>query len=448
MGIRDLLSSFMQNECLCGKSHQITLPQIIVENDAITYLPKLINDYAGKKVFVLADKNTFEAAGGKVCATLENKGIEYTKYVFQSGEIEPDEKAVGSAVMHFDHSCDLIIAVGSGVINDIGKILAKINKLPYFIVGTAPSMDGYASATSSMTVDGLKVSLPSKCADVIIGDIDVLKNAPMRMLQSGLGDMLAKYISIAEWRIANEITGEYYCERIAQLIRTALKRCVNNAEGLLSRDGEAVKAVFEGLVIGGIAMAFAGVSRPASGVEHYFSHVWDMRGVEFGTKVDLHGIQCAVATNIAAGLYEKVLTITPDKEKALAYARAFKYEEWAIELRRLLGFGAEAMIALEAKEQKYGVEKHEKRLSVILKKWDKIQEIIREEIPAQKQIESILDKIAAPKTAKEIGIDCDLSITLKATKDIRDKYVLSRLLWDLGVMEECIEQAWGKKKTL
>lgn len=426
----------MQNECVCGRSHKITLPQIIVENGAITCLPKLINDYAGKKVFVLADKNTYKSAGANVCATLENQGVEYTKYIFQTSEIEPDEKAVGSVVMHFDHACDLIIAVGSGVINDIGKILANMTKLPYFIVGTAPSMDGYASATSSMTVDGLKVSLPSKCADVIIGDIDVLKNAPMRMLQSGLGDMLAKYISIAEWRIANEIIGEYYCERVAQLIRVALKRCVDNAEGLLNRDEEAVKAVFEGLVIGGVAMAFAGASRPASGVEHYFSHIWDMRGVEFGTKVDLHGIQCAVATNTVAGLYEKVLKITPEKQKALIYARAFEYKAWAETLRKLLGLGAEAMIALEEKEQKYSVEKHAKRLDVIIEKWDKIQEIIQEEIPTQKQIESILDKIGAPKTAQEIGIDCDLSMTLKATKDIRDKYVLSRLLWDLGVIED------------
>jgi glycerol-1-phosphate dehydrogenase [NAD(P)+] len=297
-------------------------------------------------------------------------------------------------------------------------------------------MDGYASASSSMSMDGLKVSLASKCADVIIGDIDILKNAPMKMLQAGLGDMLAKYISIAEWRIAHEITGEYYCERVATLIRTALKRCVENAEGLLKREDEAVKAVFEGLVIGGVAMAFAGVSRPASGVEHYFSHVWDMRGLEFGTKVDLHGIQCAVATNIAAELYEKVLKITPDKQKALGYAKSFVYQDWANELKAFLGTGADTMIALESKEGKYNVEKHAKRLDIILEKWDKLCGIIREEIPSQQEIEGILDKIGAPKTAKEIGIDCDLTTTLKATKDIRDKYVLSRFLWDLGIIEE------------
>ena len=436
MEIEKYLQEFEKICCDCGKAHPFTVSHICVEKGAIAKLCEYIAEFQCKKPFLLADKNTFEAAGKTVCATLDKAGIAYKKYVFPTGEIEPDEKTVGSAIMHFDSTCDLVIAIGSGVINDTGKILANAAKLPYFIVGTAPSMDGYASATSSMTVDGLKVSLPSKCADIIIGDIDVLKNAPMRMLQAGLGDMLAKYISIAEWRIAKEITGEYYCERVAELIRTALKRCVDNAEGLLKRDEEAVKAVFEGLVIGGVAMAFAGVSRPASGVEHYFSHVWDMRGVEFGAKVDLHGIQCAVATNIATGLYEKVLKITPDKEKALAYATSFKYEAWAKELKGFLGTGADAMIALEEKEQKYSVEKHEKRLEVIIEKWNKIQKIIQEEIPTQKQIESILDKIGAPKTAQEIGIDCDLSMTLKATKDIRDKYVLSRLLWDLGLIEE------------
>lgn len=436
MTIEQYLRGFESVACDCQKAHPFTISHICVEKGAIGKLPAFIQEFQAKKPFIIADKNTFEAAGEKVCAVLDNAGISYAKYVFPTGDIEPDEKAVGSAIMHFNHSCDLVVAVGSGVINDIGKILANTAKLPYFIVGTAPSMDGYASASSSMSMDGLKVSLASKCADVIIGDIDVLKNAPMKMLQAGLGDMLAKYVSIAEWRIAHEITGEYYCERVADLIRKALKSCVDNAEGLLKRDEEAVKAVFEGLVIGGVAMAFAGVSRPASGVEHYFSHVWDMRGLEFGSQVDLHGIQCAVATNIASELYEKVLTIVPDKQKALAYAKAFVYQDWAKELKAFLGTGADAMIALETKEQKYNVEKHAKRLETILKKWDKLLEIIREEIPSSVEIEAILDAIGAPKTAKEIGIDCDLTTTLKATKDIRDKYVLSRLLWDLGIIEE------------
>ncbi len=434
MDIEKMLKEFSNSACDCDREHLFTIRHVCVESGAIEKLLLFIKEFESKKPFILADKNTYLACGESVVKILEKHKITYSKYVFQSGEIEPDEKAVGSAIMHFDNTCDLVIAVGSGVINDIGKILASTAKLPYFILGTAPSMDGYASATSSMSIDGLKVSLPSKCADVIIGDIDVLKNAPIKMLQAGLGDMIAKYVSIAEWRISNVINGEYYCERVAELIRTALKRCVDNAKGLINREDEAVKSVFEGLVIGGVAMAFAGTSRPASGVEHYFSHVWDMRGLEFNKKVELHGIQCAVATNIVCGLYEKVLKITPDKQKALTYAKTFDYIAWANELKSFIGKGANAMIALEEKEQKYCAVKHQKRLNIILEKWDNICQIIREEIPTQKEIEQILDAIGAPKTMQEIEIDSDFLTTLKATKDIRDKYVLSRLLWDLGLM--------------
>ena len=436
MNNNEQIKKFLEEDCECGKSHKISVPKVVVKSDAIQDIPSLLKEYGVKRAQVIADVNTFEVAGKAVCNILEKNGYSFNLFVFKEKALEPDEKAVGSAIMNFDKSCDIVVAIGSGVINDIGKILANVTKLPYIIVGTAPSMDGYASATSSMSMSGLKVSLPSKCADVIIGDINVLKNAPMKMLQAGLGDMLAKYISIAEWRIANEITGEYYCEKVASLIRSALKRCVDNAKGLLKREEEAVKAVFEGLIIGGIAMALAGVSRPASGIEHYFSHVWDMRGLEFRSKVDLHGIQCAVATNIAAGLYEKVLKIIPEREKAKAFVEKFDFNAWAKELKIFLGKAANAMIELEEKEQKYSVEKHEKRLNVIIEKWDKIRDIISEEIPKQKEIQNILDVIGAPKTVKEIDIDCDLKTTFMATKDIRDKYVLSRLVWDLGLIEE------------
>ena len=296
-------------------------------------------------------------------------------------------------------------------------------------------MDGYASATSSVEIDGLKVSLNSKCAEVIIGDIDILKNAPEKMLVAGLGDMLAKYISLAEWKIASEIVGEYYCERVASLVRTALKTCVDNAGGLLKREERAVKAVFEGLVIGGVAMAYAGMSRPASGMEHYFSHIFDMRALEFGLKADFHGTQCAVATLLSAKLYEKVLLITPNKEKALASVKAFDYQKYKRKLKAFLGKSADAMIALEKTEKKYCKRKHKKRLEIIIDKWDKVKEIIKSEIPTYQTLEKLFDDLGAPKTFIELGIDADLFTTFLTTKDIRDKYVLSRLLWDLGETE-------------
>ena len=438
----DVLQGFNHTPCSCGKAHRFS-SEVIVEDGAIRRLPGLLKDRGIDRAFVLSDRNTEVAAGAAVKATLTAAGVVVTGYVFEEETPEPDEAHVGLAVMHFDPAAQAVIGVGSGVINDIGKIVAATAGKPYIIVGTAPSMDGYASATSSMTVQGLKISLPSKCADVIVGDTAILCRAPLPMMAAGLGDVLAKYISIAEWRIAALVTGEYYCERVADLVRQALRRCVDNADGLLRREPAAVAAVFEGLVIGGVAMTYAGLSRPASGVEHYLSHIWDMRGAALGTPVAPHGVQCALGTLIAAGLYERLLTMTPERERALAYAAAFDKNVWNDTLRQFLGKGAESMIALEEKEGKYDPEKHRARLEVILANWDAIRQILREELPPAAELECLLTKLQLPTTMEQMGLDSALlPLTFKASKDIRDKYVLSRLCWDLGVLDEMTEGAF------
>lgn len=425
-----------ERSCTCGKIHRFTA-KVLAEKGAIQKIPAILAEKGLHSAFLIADQNTYRAAGEAVAAILEQAGIPTQKYIFTKDTLEPDEANVGLAVMHFDPETDAVIAVGSGVVGDISKIVAHTAGKPYIVVATAPSMDGYASATSSMTVEGLKISLNSKCADVIIGDLDILCKAPVHMMLSGLGDMLAKYVSICEWRISHLINGEYYCEEIAGLVRASLKKCVSNAQGLLTGEEAGVKAVFEGLVLCGAAMQMAGVSRPASGVEHYLSHVWDMRGAAFGAKVASHGIQCAVGTLIAAKLYEKIKTVAPDKETACRYAQSFDYSTWSKELKAFLGKGADSMIALEEKEQKYDVKKHARRIDTILEKWDEILQIITEEIPALTELEGLFDAVGLPKTAAQIGIDeALLPMTFLAAKDIRDKYVLPRLCWDLGVLDE------------
>lgn len=425
-----------QQICPCGKRHNGLLEEYIIQKGAVAQLGVLVKKYGASKVFLLADENTFAAAGQQVCTSLTACSIPYSQYIFPAGP-KPDEAAVGSAVMHYDAGCDLIVGIGSGVINDIGKILANVSGHPYIIVATAPSMDGYASATSSMERDGLKVSIPSKCANAVIGDVDILKNAPTRMLVSGIGDMLAKYVSICEWRLSHVITGEYYCEEIAALIRQAVNKCTADPAGLLNREETAVASVFEGLILGGVAMNYAGVSRPASGVEHYFSHIWDMRALEFGTPADFHGIQCAIGTRYGVKAYEQLRTITPNREKALAYVKAFDLHAHFDRLRAFLGKGADAMIALEEQDGKYDLARHAQRLEVICSHWEELLQIMAQELPSARELEELLDALGAPKTAQDIGLDAGIvPLTFACTKDIRDKYVLSRLCWDLGILEE------------
>ena len=426
--------------CKCGKQHGMPIEKVIIGKGVLSEIAEVAKSFGASKAFVLSDINTYAVAGEKVCSLLESGDIAYLSYVIDEASPEPDEVSVGKAFMHYDASCDIIIGVGSGVINDICKIVSTVSGKPYIIVGTAPSMDGYASNSSSMIMSGVKVSLPSRNADVIIGDTDVLKTAPDRTLKAGLGDMIAKYISICEWRISNLINGEYYCEYVADLVRSALKSCTDNAHKLLERDDEAIAAVFEGLVVSGIAMNYAGISRPASGIEHYMSHVWDMRGVEFGYHTDLHGTQCAVASLISAKLYNIIKGITPDKEQALAYVSGFSYEDWSRKLSSFVGRGAETMIALEEKEGKYNKEKHKARLEIILDNWNAILQIIEEDLPSLEVLDDVFRKADLPTTLEGIGIDESiLPMTFLATKDIRNKYILSHLAWDIGVIDTLAE---------
>lgn len=421
--------------CPCGKLHAAKVSRAIIESGAMKKIPEIVRGYGAKKVFVLADANTFDAAGKDVTGILSEAKIEYKQYVMGSERIEPTEHAVGSVIMHYDSSCDMIISVGAGVINDIGKILAGVAHLPYMVVGTAPSMDGYASATSSVIRDDLKVSVDSKCPDVVIGDLDVLCKAPIKMIQSGIGDMIAKYISICEWRISRIINGEYYCDTVASMIETALKKVVDNAAGIVTGDKTAVGAVMEGMVLSGIAANYAGVSRPVSGMEHYFSHVWDMRAVEFGVPFDFHGIQCGIGTINSLRVYEKIKTLTPDREKALEHVKGFDYEEWKKVLVKYLGKGAGAMIENEKKEQKFNKEKHAVRLETIISKWDEIIAVINT-LPSSESIYNLLRGIGAPTCVEDINVTREAEhYAFLITKDIRDKYIGSRLLWDIGELD-------------
>ncbi len=427
---------FHDSPCIRVPGHSPSC-DILIGPGAIKDLPAVMEKFRAQKAFVFADSNTYRVAGEKVCEILRSDGRAVACHIFQDAHLEPDERSVGLAVMHFDPRCDVLIGVGSGVINDICKIVANLSGKPYVIVGTAPSMDGYASATSSMERQGLKVSVNSKCPDVIIGDTEILAQAPMKMLVSGLGDMIAKYVSICEWRISHLLNGEFYSEDIARMVRLALKKCVDNADGLLQRDENAVAAVFEGLAICGIAMSYAGLSRPASGGEHYISHVLDMRSAQFKTPVETHGLQCAMGTLIEVRLYEKLKTVTPDRQKALSYVESFDYAHWCGQLRTLLGAGAETMIAQECREGKYRKDAHGERLCRILSNWDSILQIMEEELPSADTLEALLDKLDAPKQLSHIGTeDALLPVIFGATRDIRDKYVLSRLLWDLGISPE------------
>ena len=434
--IKKMLAPFRDLCPACGRKHVTPACRIGIGRGLIEKLPEFVGNL-GTKPFVLADTNTWQAAGKKAIDLLEQAGISSSCYIYPGDQLRPDEWSLGSAIMHFDYSCDCILAVGSGTINDLAKLLSRFSGRPYMLLGTAPSMDGFASSSSSVIRDGLKISLESIYPAAILNDTEILGKAPLRMLQAGLGDMIAKYSSLCEWRISNLINGEYYCPAVADLVRDCVETCRNCAADLIRREDSAVEAVTRGLVLCGMAMTMAGCSRPASGMEHYFSHIWDMRSQEFGTPSDLHGIQCGAAELLCARIYERILDIRPDRDRALDYVKNFRKDHWKIDLRAFLGRSSEAMIALEEKEGKYDPQAHAERLDRIMENWDRILRIIREEMPSSAEIGEILKITGAPAEAEELDHTREeVRTAFYMTKDIRDKYIGSRLLWDLGLLDQ------------
>lgn len=430
------LDSLLKNdgfECpSCGRRHFGLLKDCIIKDGAMGCIPELVKKYGASYPFVLCDENTYKAAGETVCGILDGNGIKYFLHIIGRDKPSPDEKTIGEAIMYCPTACDCVIGIGGGVINDTSKVVASQKKVPEIIVATAPSMDGFASATSSVERSGLKISLNSKCPEAVVADSEIIVRAPKRMILSGIGDMLAKYVSIVEWKIANILVGDYYCETIAEIVRSSLAQCIAGSKGALNGDRKAVCSVIEGLVVSGLAMNYAGISRPASGMEHYISHITDMRALEFGTPDDFHGIQCGIATLTVIKAYEELVKRIPNRDKALASVASFDLEKWNNHLKERLGHGADAIIAGEEKERKYDKEKHAHRLKIIIENWDTITEIISE-LPKSSDIEKFMLDIGHPTKPEEIGLTADdWHEAFGMAKDIRDKYILGRLLWDLG----------------
>jgi len=361
-------------------------------------------------------------------------------YIVPGERPAPAEWEVGSVIMHYEPKCDMLLAVGSGVINDICKVVAHAIGVPSAVVGTAPSMDGYASDSSSMEVNHVKVSLYNHGPVGILLDSEILAQAPMRMLWAGLGDMVAKYVAVCEWRISHLVTGEYYCENIAQLMRSALKKIVDASGGIVKRDPDAIGAIAEGLVIAGIAMAYATISRPASGLEHYFSHMWEMMALERGLPYDLHGIQVGVCTVLPLQLYEEIRKIVPDREKAEAHMAAFDYDTWEAQVRRIFGKTADEIIRIEEKVHKNDPARHAKRLDNLIAHWDEILKIIDEELPKYDELYALLAATGMPMSPKDIEVSVEDTVNaFVGSRDIRDKYLSCSMLWDLGLTEEYAE---------
>ncbi len=301
-------------DCSCGRRHNFSVHDMVIRKGAIEELPRVAAPFKNEKILVVFDQNTFKVAGQKAVELLKKDGFHLKELLFDSGDniLIPDESVVGRILQEQDPDVKLMIAVGSGVINDSVKYVTSRTGLPYIIVATAPSMDGYVADGAPLISAGYKYSYDAHLTYGLIGDTDILQTTPDDLIQAGFGDVAGKITAIADWDLAVKANNDYRCDTCVELVKRALDKCFSKAEGLKTRDGEALGALLEALTLTGVAMALVNMSRPASGAEHMLSHFWEMDFIARGLNPNHHGIQVGVATPVIARFFEEMKDILPE----------------------------------------------------------------------------------------------------------------------------------------
>lgn len=428
--------------CDCGRKHSVQIKNILIEENALHSLPALLHSYKVQKSFVLYDATTYSVAGDMVTSAMNQSNLPFASYVLSSAEPVPDEKTVGEILIHYDRSCDFIIAVGSGTMNDLCRFISYKLGIPYMVIATAPSVDGFASNVAPLIVNHMKTTYEAHVPYAIIGDTRILMDAPMKMIAAGIGDILGKYTCLCDWKIAHIVTDEYHCGVIEAMVRQSLEIVVTSIESAKQRNLAAVKNIMEALVLSGIAMSFAGNSRPASGSEHHLSHYWEMIFLFQGKQPALHGTKVGIGTVAVIKAYELLMAKDIDFRQAETEAKNYSSNAWEAFMKQAYLEASDSVIALERETGKNEPSKVITRIKLLEQNWDRMKKA-SESLPPADQIRSLLTSLGAPGDPMSVGIDKETFVnSFLAAKELRNRFGLLQILFDLGLAEEIAGQVW------
>lgn len=413
--------------CACGKNHTLQTREYIVEKDAMKKLPALLARlFPSAKPLAVFDRNTHRAAYPKFGAALP----EVPACILADDEIHADERQIDLVTQALrDGGHDLLLAVGSGVICDVVRYVAFKQELPFIVVPTAASVDGFVSNSAAMTLNGAKITLPAKAPNAVVADLEVVAAAPKKMTASGVGDMLSKYISIADWKIGHLITGEYFCPFVADLTIEAVDMIVQNIEKINSGDIDSFGILMKGLLLSGVAMQMVGITRPASSFEHHFSHYLEIVPVEGVNRAALHGEKVGIAT-IQAAKYYPIF--------ARRLSRIYKENipnQFDIECVKgyYAQYPAGIVAAIEKENTPTITAKLDRRL--LEQNYDEVLRIAGE-VPSAEALTETLRAIGGYTSYHDINMtDEQFKETMKVCCYIRNRFTLLRLVCDFALFD-------------
>jgi glycerol-1-phosphate dehydrogenase [NAD(P)+] len=249
------------------------------------------------------------------------------------------------------------------------------------------------------------------------------------MTTAGLGDVLAKNTSTADWRMNHLFFNDFYCEKSAGLIADIEPLYLDHPEGIRERKPEAMKALFEALLLTGVSMTMAETSSPASGGEHLISHSLDMMSSMDGHPHDLHGRQVGVATVMTAELYRRALSVE---------SPVFHEPVESVDLKFWGPYGNDV--------QSYYTQKLPRIRSVKDKlatrgAWDAFRESLSPMLHPPEKIHGCLQSASAATRAEDIGCArLRLKEAFLHAHEIRSRFTILDLARLLGLLPACVDE--------
>lgn len=294
-------STQYNGKCACDREHKMETILSVVECGCLHEFERYLStaEIHGVRTAVY-DENTYRA-------TADRHPRADHEIVLPSEDLHANEHGVDLLLEKLPTDTQVLIAVGSGTVHDIVRYCAYQKGMTFISCPTAASVDGFCSSVAAMTWHGCKKTLTAVAPKIVIADIDIIKNAPIRLARSGFGDMIGKYVALTDWKISSHLTGEFYCKRIADMTADATAQVLESASGIVAGDEAAYTKLMYGLLLSGLAMQMMGNSRPASGAEHHISHLIEMHPESLGVHSDaLHGEKVGVGTLLAIREYQAI----------------------------------------------------------------------------------------------------------------------------------------------
>ena len=407
--------------CTCGREHQMTTEACIIEAGCLNSVDEYIKSYGlGGSCVSIYDENTYEATRGY--HPKADKEI-----VLNPKDLHANNHGVALAMAKMPERCDYLIAVGSGTVHDITRHLAYTMGVPFVSCPTAASVDGFCSSVAAMTWDGFKKTFTAVAPKIVVADLNIISKAPMRLTRSGFGDMIGKFIALADWKIASALTGEYFCKTIHDMTMDAARAVMESTEEIKNGNVSAYEKLTYGLLMSGLAMQLLGNSRCASGSEHHISHLIEMEpeGLDAHSEA-LHGEKVGVGTLLAVQEYHKIKNQSSSWQ---SYTPASDGYIKAMFGKRL----ADSIIEENAKDCARDISAND-----IKDNWDKIRKII-DLVPSYEELIKKYEALGVKSSLKDIGVDEKLLPTLlEYSPLVRNRVTLMRLRRAMPLPDSCL----------